>query len=305
MPSPLYAFHYGHLSFTLKQGHRYPLPRYAWLRQRVLDSGLFYPQRVVAGQPVGDAVLLLGHSAEYLQKMTTGDLTHSELRLLNLPWSERVVSRASCIVGATQAAAERALLDGISFVLGGGTHHAHADYGSGFCVFNDIACVAQGMVSDHGLGRIAVLDCDVHQGDGTATILADCGPIFTCSIHAKSNFPFTKASSDLDIGLATGTGDVGYMAAVERGLAAVLAHGPELIFYVAGADPFVDDRLGKLAVSAETLAARDQIIMQTCIDRAVPLVVTLGGGYTDPIVQTVNLNMRTIEIGVDVFNQHK
>lgn len=301
MPSPLYAYHYGHMSFPLKPNHRYPLPRYARLRQRVLDTGLFYPSRVVAGRRAADDVLLLGHSAEYLHKLAVGDLTSSEERLLNLPWSEFIVERARCIVGATHMAAERALQDGISFVLGGGTHHAHRELASGFCLLNDVACAALALLDAQHVARLAVFDCDVHQGDGTATMLAGNEAAFTCSIHASANFPFTKAQSDLDIGLPTGSTDADYLSAVDDGFAAVLASNPDVIFYVAGVDPFVEDRLGKLSVSAEALTHRDQSIMQQCRTLGIPLVVTLGGGYTKPISTTVGLNLQTIITGVTTW----
>jgi acetoin utilization deacetylase AcuC-like enzyme len=303
MRTLLKAYHYGHLSFQLRQGHRYPLPRYAWLRQVVLDSGLFFPEHVIAGEPVGDQVLLWGHSADYIAQTTTRQFSAAELRLLNLPNHPSVFQRARAIVGSTLAAAQSALIDRVSLVLGGGTHHAHRTYGSGFCVFNDIACAARYLLAEGAIGRVAVFDCDVHQGDGTATILAADSATFTCSIHAAANFPFVKAISDLDIGLPTGTDDAPYLAAVQGALTQTLASQPDLLFYVAGADPFMGDQLGKLAISADALAARDRMVLTACIQRHLPVVVLLGGGYAQPLRTVVDLNMQTIEIGCDLVAQ--
>ncbi len=297
MRTTLKAFHYGHLSFQLRQGHRYPLPRYAWLRQIVLDSGLFFPQYVIAGQPVTDDVLLWGHSAEYIAKTQACNFTPAEIRFLNLPNHPSVFHRARAIVGSTLAAGHTALSDGISFVLGGGTHHAHRTYGSGFCVFNDVACAARQLLVDGKIQRVAVFDCDVHQGDGTATILAAEKAAFTCSIHAAANFPFVKAASDLDIALPTGTLDAHYLTAVQTAFEQTMATHPELLFYVAGADPFVGDRLGKLAVSAAALAQRDRYVLEACRRNELPVVVLLGGGYAQPLRTVVDLNMQTIQIG--------
>lgn len=303
MRTTLKAYHYGHLSFQLRKGHRYPLPRYAWLRQVVLDSGLFYPEYVMAGRPVSDQVLRLGHSADYITKTKTGNFTPAELCLLNLPNHPSVFQRAHAIVGSTLGAAQAALTDCVSFVLGGGTHHAHHAYGSGFCVFNDIACAARQLLADGAIERVAVFDCDVHQGDGTATILGGYDAVFTCSIHAAANFPFVKATSDLDIALPTGTTDTAYLNEIENALDKTVATDPDMLFYVAGSDPFIGDQLGKLAISADALAQRDQLVLSTCIQRNLPVVVLLGGGYAKPLRTVIDLNLQTIQIGCELMLQ--
>lgn len=296
------AFHYAHLNFPLPAQHRYPLPRYQQLHTAVLASKLLPPEHICPGPRASDADLQLAHTAVYLSKLTNGQLSPSEQRQLGLPFSELVVERARHIVGATTAAAQAALQDGVSFVLGGGTHHAFADFGSGFCVLNDVVVAARVWQRAGAVRHTAVFDCDVHQGDGTAALAAGDPSLFTLSIHGERNFPFTKQTSDLDIALPDGTTDRAYLAAVRRGLRFVVRQvQPDLLFYIAGADPYEGDALGRLAVTAVGLAQRDRHVLLTCRRHGLPVVVLMGGGYARPIQRTVALNLRTIAEAINIF----
>lgn len=295
------AFHYAHHDIPLPDNHRYPLPRYRRLYNEVIGRGMLPIEHVIEGQEVSDDILLLAHTGRYIEQMKRGNLTRQEERTLGLPWSELAVRRARRIVGATMAACAAAHRDGISFVLGGGTHHAFADFGSGFCIFNDVAIAARWLLQQGRVKRIAVVDCDVHQGDGTAAILQDDAAIFTLSVHGEHNFPFTKQRSDLDIGLPDGTGDKAYLAAVRRGLKYVLQnHRPELIIYIAGADVYAGDRLGRLSISPAGAAQRDRHVLATVKQHGLPLVMLMGGGYAQPITETVELNLQSIALGLQI-----
>lgn len=299
-----HAFHYAHYDIPLPAGHRYPLPRYRQLYDAVLARGMFAREAVIEGETVDDGVLGLAHSQAYIEQMSAGALSRAEERKLGLPWSDTAVVRARRIVGATLAACEMALRERVSFVLGGGTHHAFADYGSGFCLFNDVAVAALWLLRRGLARRVGIIDCDVHQGDGTAAILADERGAFTFSVHGERNFPFVKARSDLDIGLPDGTRDRAYLAAVRRGVKHLFAnHRPDFVLYVAGADVFEGDKLGRLAVSGRGLALRDEHVLRLCWQTAVPVVVLLGGGYAQPIGQTVALNLQSIGVGLARFGR--
>lgn len=296
------AFHYAHHDIPLPDNHRYPLPRYRQLYNEVIGREILPADHVVEGQEVADEILLLAHTSGYIEQMKQGNLTRAEERRLGLPWSELAVRRARRIVGATSAACRAALNDGVSFVLGGGTHHAFADFGSGFCIFNDVAVAARLMRVQGHVERMAVIDCDVHQGDGTAAILQNDTAIFTFSVHGENNFPFAKQRSDLDIGLPDGTGDKGYLAAVRRGLKyALQSNRPELVIYIAGADAYEGDRLGRLAVTPEGLAQRDRHVLASCKRMGLPVVMLMGGGYARPLTETVALNLRSIQLGLEIF----
>lgn len=301
------AYHYAHHDIPLPDNHRYPLPRYRRLYNEVIGRGMLPAEQVIEGEEVSDEMLRLAHTERYIKQMKTGHLTRVEERTLGLPWSELAVRRARRIVGATSAActAARHHQDGggISFVLGGGTHHAFADFGSGFCIFNDVAVAARQLIQQQTVSRIAVIDCDVHQGDGTAAILQNDTAIFTLSVHGTHNFPFTKQTSDLDIDLPDGTGDRAYLAAVRRGLKYTLqTHRPELVIYIAGADVYERDRLGRLAVTPAGAAQRDRHVLNTCKRQNLPVVMLMGGGYARPITETVELNLQSIQLGLDIFN---
>ena len=284
-----------HFVLPLPAGHRFPMEKYALLRNRIAAAGILPPHELHAPAPANDAALLRVHTARYVENVVHGMLTPAEARRIGFPWSEALVERSRRSVGATIAAARSALECGFGVNLAGGTHHAHADHGEGFCVFNDVAVAVRALQAERCAARIAVIDCDVHQGNGTAAIFSGDDDVFTFSVHAEGNFPFNKERSDLDIALADGAGDGEYLDAVRTGLAAALGSGPvDHVFYVAGADPYSGDRLGRLAVSKGGLAERDRIVFDQCTAAAVPVTVVMSGGYARVIEETVDIHAHTV-----------
>ncbi len=280
----------------LPEGHRFPMSKYARLRQALLDSAVFAPDDLQLPPPASDAELALAHCPDYVARVAAGALTPAEIRQIGFPWSPEMVERSRRSAGATLAAARAALAGGkVAANLAGGTHHAHYDRGEGFCVFNDAAVTVRTLAAEGAVRRVAVIDADVHQGNGTATILAGDPHAFTFSLHGARNFPFEKAHSDLDIELPDGTGDDAYLAALEQGLAATFAAGPyDLVLYLAGADPYAGDRLGRLAVSMDGLAARDRRVLDACRAHGVPVAIAMAGGYARDIADTVAIHTRTL-----------
>lgn len=280
----------------LPEGHRFPMSKYARLRQAALDSGAFAPGDLHLPPPASDAQLALAHCPGYVARVAAGELTPAEMKQIGFPWSAEMVERSRRSAGATLAAARSALAGGkVAANLAGGTHHAHRDRGEGFCVFNDAAVTVRVLVAEGAVRRVAVIDADVHQGNGTATILAGDPHAFTFSIHGARNFPFDKAVSDLDIELPDGTGDDAYLAALEQGLAATFAAGPyDLVIYLAGADPYAGDRLGRLSLTMDGLAARDRRVLDACRAHGVPVAIAMAGGYARDIADTVTIHARTL-----------
>lgn len=279
----------------LPEGHRFPMAKYRMLREALLDTGRFDAADFCVPDAADDATLQLAHSAEYVRRVACGELAADEIRRIGFPWSAEMVERSRRSTGATIAACRSALTDGCAANLAGGTHHAHADFGSGFCVFNDAAVAARSMLREMRVARIAIVDCDVHQGDGTASILAGDPRVFTFSIHGAKNFPFRKQRSDLDIELPDDTTDSAYLAALSHGLETVFAHAqPQLVIYLAGADPFEGDRLGRLAVSRDGLARRDQMVFDACFAKRIPLAIAMAGGYANDIRDTVAIHCETV-----------
>ena len=291
------AFYCDHFVLPLPPDHRFPMRKYALLRERVIEAGFIAPEDLREPPPATDAELLRAHAAAYIEKVKHGELTGKEIRRMGFPWSPQLVERSRRSVGGTLSACRAALHDGVSANLAGGTHHAAADFGAGFCVFNDVAVAALAMRAEQRAARIVILDCDVHQGDGTAAILADVPEIFTFSIHGAHNFPFRKQQSDLDIELDNNTADDAYLDALQYGIDTALAlANADLAIYVAGADPYSGDRLGKLAVSKAGLAARDQYVLAACCTRGIPVAVVMGGGYARNLDDLVDIHLQTLEI---------
>ncbi len=288
-------------TIPLPAGHRFPISKYALLRDRVAIS---CPEvELIEAPSATDGELALAHSPSYLHDAAHGLLSAAALREIGLPWSPALIERARRSVGATLCAARAALHDGVSAQLAGGTHHAHADRGAGFCVFNDTAVAARVMQAEarrcrRDSLRVLVIDLDVHQGDGTATIFADDPTVFTLSLHGARNFPVRKACSDLDVELPDGCGDAAYLEALVGALDDAwrrLATAPVgLAFYLAGADPHEGDRLGRLKLTADGLLTRDQRVLDALRVRGIPVAVTMAGGYGHDIETTVALHLRTI-----------
>lgn len=244
-----------------------------------------------------DTELLLAHDASYVQRVISGTLNEAEQKAIGFPWSEKMVERSRRSVGATIAACQSALKEGVAVNLAGGTHHAYRNKGSGFCVFNDAAIAARVLLkSPIGLQKIGILDLDVHQGDGTAAILQNDAAICTVSIHGEKNYPFAKASSDLDIALADGSSDTIYLEALEEALCFLSKQGIQFLIYLAGADPFEGDRLGRLTLTSEGLALRDQRVMAFVKEKGIPIAIAMAGGYANPIEDTVRIHYQTIQI---------
>ena len=296
------AFTSDHFVLPLPAGHRFPMEKYRLLRERVEASvpGIALQE----APPASDGELALAHTPDYIDAVSRGLLSAAQQREIGFPWTPRMVERARRSVGATIAAARAALTQGVAANLAGGTHHASADKGSGYCVFNDVAVAARLMQAEwhrrhKALLRVAVIDLDVHQGNGTAAIFRDDATVFTFSMHGERNFPFRKESSDLDIELPDGCRDTDYLDALDRGLAQLWQHHrdapPGLAFYLAGADPHEGDRLGRLKVSAAGLAERDRRVLTALRTRRIPVALSMAGGYGTNIDNTVAVQLATLQ----------
>ncbi len=248
-----------------------------------------------------DDDLLLAHTADYVCQVSTGTLEAARQREIGFPWSEAMVERSRRSAGATIAASRQAMQDGVAVNLAGGTHHAYANKGAGFCVFNDAAIAARRLQRDaacngHPL-RVAVVDLDVHQGNGTASILKDDPTVFTLSLHGEKNYPFRKEASDLDVGLPDGCSDVEYLDALQGALDVMFGRfAPDLIIYLAGADPHEGDRLGRLHLTFDGLGERDSMVFDAAHARGIPVTVTMAGGYGNAIANTVAIHRQTVAL---------
>lgn len=290
-------FYHDHFVLPLPKTHRFPMAKYRLLRERLVAGGVVSPGQLHVAPGATDEELGRAHSAEYLARVTAGTLSAKEVRRIGFPWSPGLVERSRRSVGSTIAAARSAIDGEVGVNLAGGTHHAHWDWGQGYCVFNDAVVAARAVQAEHLARRVAVIDCDVHQGNGTAAIAAGDDTIFTYSIHGAKNFPFHKCPGDLDIGLADGTGDDAYLDALEHSLWRVFHVGrPDLVIYLAGADPFVGDRLGRLALTKAGLKARDQMVMAACAAAGVPFAVAMAGGYGKDVADTVAIHAETVQL---------
>jgi acetoin utilization deacetylase AcuC-like enzyme len=296
----LKAYYCDTFVFPLPPGHRFPIQKYSELRQRVLASGLLKREDLHVPPPAADEDLLLVHTPAYLEQVKEGTQSDKEIRRMGLPWSVELVERSRRSVGGTTAACRDALADGLAANLAGGTHHAYPDHGEGFCVFNDVGVATRVMQREGRAQRVLIVDCDVHQGNGSAAIFRSDPRVFTFSIHGARNFPFHKEQSDLDIALADGTADEAFLEALRLGLKRALADSaPELVIYLAGADPFKGDTFGRLALSKGGLAQRDRMVLSACRARSIPVAITLSGGYAKDISDTVDIHFETIRIAVE------
>jgi acetoin utilization deacetylase AcuC-like enzyme len=288
------ALHHDRFTYPLPPGHRFPLGRYRMLREELTGDPAL---RLREARPASDDELARVHDPAYLGRAIGGALSAREQAALGLPWSPVLVERARRSTGATIEAAWAALADGVGINLGGGTHHAAPGEGRGFCMFNDVVCAIRALRADGALGRVAVIDADVHQGDGTHACCAGDPDTVTGSVNGGRNYPFRRVPGDVEIDLPDGTGDTEYLEAVGQVAERVLERArPEMCFYLAGADPWEGDRLGRLAVTREGLAARDMLVRDLLREAAVPVVVVLAGGYGEPIEGTVAINARTVRL---------
>ena len=295
------AFYADQFVLPLPPGHRFPMPKYRLLRERLEGLAGIEMREAPAAS---DGELALAHTPAYVSAVSDGTLSAAQQREIGFPWSEAMVARARRSVGATIAAARAALASGLATNLAGGTHHASADKGAGYCVFNDVAVAARLMQAEWhrarhaSLLRIAVIDLDVHQGNGTAAIFADDSSVFTLSMHGAKNFPFRKEPGDLDIELPDGCADAEYLAALDAALAELWRRHekapPGLIFYLAGADPHEGDRLGRLKLTTAGLAERDRRVLAAARERRIPIAMSMAGGYGRVIEDTVEVQFNTI-----------
>ena len=282
---------------TLPAGHRFPMGKYELLRQRLAAE---LPQLQLAlAEPASDGELALVHTPAYIDAIALGSLSDAQQREIGFPWSEGMVERARRSVGATISAARTAMKEGVAANLAGGTHHAYADKGGGFCVFNDVAVAARLLQAEVARTRksplqVAVIDLDVHQGNGTASIFHHDPSVFTMSMHGAKNFPFRKEASDIDIDLPDGCTDEVYLPQLQDALAQLETRfSPELVFYLAGADPHEGDRLGRLKLSFEGLMARDRMVLDWAGKKCIPLAMVMAGGYGKDIAETVQVQMNS------------
>ena len=275
--------------------HVYPTTKYRIVHAQLLERRLIAPDAGVEPETASWDDLALVHTQDYLRKLRCGELSLTEVARLEVPWSEAITDGFRLMNGGTLTAAREAVTDGVAAHIGGGFHHAYAGHGEGFCMFNDVALAIRVLQRDDAVSRAAVIDCDVHQGNGTAAIFESDPTVFTFSMHQANNYPMDKPPSTLDIGLADGTGDAEYLGRLEESLPVVLADRPDILFYLAGADPYERDQLGGLALTKDGLAARDRLVLEAAREAAVPVVVTLAGGYAYDLADTVDIHVSTIE----------
>jgi acetoin utilization deacetylase AcuC-like enzyme len=289
------AFYSDTFVLPLPEGHRFPMAKYARLRERIAAERILRPTDVQEAPLATWDQLRLVHTEAYVEAVATGTLPAEVQRRIGFPWSLQMVERARRSVGATIAASRAALVEGCAANLAGGTHHAFADRGEGFCVFNDVAVAARLLQREQLVQRIAIIDCDVHQGNGTASIFSGATDVFTLSLHGAKNYPFRKEKSHWDIELEDGTGDEPYLQVLAHSLTEVMArHAPEFLFYLAGADPYEGDRLGRLKLTVNGLRRRDELVLERCRREGIPTVVTMSGGYALDVEAIVTIHTNTI-----------
>jgi acetoin utilization deacetylase AcuC-like enzyme len=286
-----------HLTVSLPEGHRFPMEKYALLRRALLDRGVLTEAELHPSRPASEEELLGAHAPDYVRAILDGTIDGRAMRRIGLPWSPALVARSLAGTGGTIEAARVALRRGFAGNLAGGTHHAFADAGAGFCVFNDLAVAARALLAGAEATRILVVDVDVHQGDGTAAIFAGDERVFTLSLHGAKNFPFHKQQSDLDVELPDGTDDARYLDALAPALAAAIdASRPALALVQGGVDGLAADRLGRLELTLAGLRERDELVLGMLRHRGIPAALTLGGGYATPLDLTIDAHVGTYEV---------
>jgi acetoin utilization deacetylase AcuC-like enzyme len=289
----------------LPEKHSFPKDKYFLLRMRILEELSDRPVELQVPEPASDEDILRVHDPDYVCRLSNGELSAKEIRRVGLPWSPEMVQRTRYSVGGTIAACRAALEEGMAVNLGGGTHHAFRDHGQGYCWLNDAAIAARAMQAEGLVRQVLIIDCDVHQGNGTAAILQDDPSVFTFSLHGKNNFPYQKERSDLDVELADGTHDAAYLAALDKGIIRSLENfSADLVIYLAGADPFQEDRFGRLALTKQGLAQRDRLVLRHCFKAGLPAAVTMAGGYARNLKDIVDINFQTIVAALDYKKYH-
>jgi acetoin utilization deacetylase AcuC-like enzyme len=300
----MHALYSDHYVIDLPARHTFPIQKYRLIRERLLAEGTLHPDDLLEPTLAAPSDVRLVHTDEYWERLTTGTLSAGAIRRMGLPWSESLVRRSRASVQGTLTAARIAIRDGLAVNLAGGTHHAFPDRGEGYCVLNDIAIAIRCLQRDGWMQRMVVIDCDVHQGNGTAAIFAREPDVYTLSIHGANNFPLVKVPGSLDIGLPDSTRDEEYLATLDAAVPRVLAEfQPGLVFYLAGVDPHERDRLGRLGLTHPGLRRRDELVLQACRDAGIPVAVTLGGGYGKDIQDTLEAHCNTVRAARAVFDE--
>ncbi|MFN3152969.1 histone deacetylase [Bremerella sp.] len=301
----LQVFYSDEFPLPLPSGHRFPIDKYARLRERLQSSR--FKDRLEFHQPRGitDDELLLVHTEEYLEKLKQGTLSPLEQRRIGFPWSPEMVERSRRSTGGTLAAARAALDHGAGVHLAGGTHHAFADHGQGFCVFNDVAVTVRVLQAERRIRSAVVIDLDVHQGNGTASIFSSDPSVFTFSMHGEKNFPFSKCNGDLDVALPRGTSDSTYLELLSESLAQMPLSSVDIAFYLAGADCYEHDRLGTLKLTQAGLLKRDEMVFLACQNQRLPVALAMAGGYADHLEDIVAIHCGTVETLVKIWSDVK
>jgi acetoin utilization deacetylase AcuC-like enzyme len=285
--------------------HVFPSQKYRLVYERLLQDGVASQEDFLKPSPASDEDILRVHSQDYLYKLKTGSLTRAEVMRMEVPYSTELIEACWLAAGGSILAAQRALEDGFSANIGGGFHHAYPDHGEGFCVIHDVAVAIRKMQADGAIERAMVVDTDVHQGNGTAEIFGGDETVFTMSIHQEHNYPYPKPPSTVDVNLPDGMGDADYLAILEKYLHRSFDEfSPQLLFYVAGADPYQEDQLGGLALTMEGLARRDALVLGYAQRNQVPTAVTLAGGYAREVEDTVRIHVNTINAAIQAAQRH-
>ena len=283
------------------ENHVFPIKKFELVRDKLLKEGTARASEIVEPQPARVEDLLLVHTEDYITRLRNGTLTTKEVRRLGLPWSEPLVRRSFLATSGTISAAKYSLENGVSSNLAGGTHHSFPDRGEGFCVLNDVADAVKVLQREKLAERFLIVDCDVHQGNGTAFIFQNDADVFTFSMHGAKNYPLFKENSTLDIELPDKTGDAEYLETLNEALPRIFLHDPDIVFYLGGADPFEKDKLGRLGLTVEGLRKRDEAVLSFAKERGVPIVTTMSGGYAADIKDTVEIHSNTIRAVKKVF----
>ena len=298
------VFYTDRYSITLPPQHTFPMPKYRKLGERLKNSRLADRLTFIHPHAATNKELIRVHDPDYIERLEAGRLTAKEIRRIGLPWSPDLVARARHSAGATVDASFAALEEGAAVNLGGGTHHAHADFGQGYCLLNDSAIASRAVKANQPGRKILILDCDVHQGNGTASLMKSDRDVFTFSIHGENNFPHKKEPGDLDIALPDNTKDESYLRALTDGLERVKhKFNADLMIYLAGADPFSKDRFGRLGLSKKGLSERDRVVFDFCKARRLPVAVTMAGGYAPDIDDIVDIHQQTVTAALAYYNE--
>lgn len=289
-------------TIELPPDHRFPMGKYQLVRLGLLDAGIVSTNELFEPQIIAPEIVTLAHTRKYVESICNGTIEPAAMRRIGFPWSPALVTRSLASVGGAICAAEEALNTGVSGNLAGGTHHAQINWGEGYCVFNDIAVTILYLLKKRIIQRAAIVDLDVHQGNGNSAILGGRNDVFIFSMHGAKNYPFRKVPSTLDVDLPDNTDDTAYLASLAAHLPQVWAFKPDIVFYQAGVDPLKEDLLGRLALSHTGLSARDRLVISACKQRGIPISLALGGGYAKPISLTVKAHVETYRVLKEIFS---